>query len=68
MILKAGTYYPDNEEPTEVEWVYDPEGIVHINHKDTTILTIQPDDLMAIADAIKASIILTEQLKVCRRK
>jgi len=68
MILKTGTYYPEDEEPCEVEWVYDPDMIVQINHKDTTIMTIQPDDLLAIADAIRGNILFHEQLKSCRKK
>ena len=63
MILKAGTYYPEDEEPTEVEWVYDPDMIVQVNHKDTTIMTIQPDDLLAIADAIRGNILFNQTLK-----
>jgi hypothetical protein len=68
VILKAGTYYPEDEEPTEVEWVYDPDKIVDIQHKGFTIMTIQPDDLLAIADAIRGNILFHEQLKSCRRK
>jgi hypothetical protein len=68
VILKAGTYYPEDEEPTEVEWLYEPDGIVDIQYKGFTILTLQPDDLLAIADAIRGAILLNEQLKSCRKK
>ena len=67
MILKVGTYYPEDGEPTEAEWIYEPDGIVDIQYKGCSIMTIQPDDLLAIADAIRGNILFHEQLKVCQR-
>jgi hypothetical protein len=56
MILKAGTYYPEDGEPTDAEWHYDINESVTIVSVDCVIVSIDPYDFMAIADAIRGRI------------
>jgi hypothetical protein len=64
MILKAGTAYPEGSEPVDSEWEYEDGGRVNIGYQgEYTLISIDPDDFLAIADAIRGKILFNQTLK-----
>jgi hypothetical protein len=67
MILKAGTAYPENSDPIDCDFQYEDGMRVIIGYTldgvEITLASIDPDDFLAIADAIRGNIIFTNQLK-----
>jgi hypothetical protein len=63
MILKAGTAYPEGNEPVDAEWEYEDGGRVNIGYQgEYTLISIDPDELLAIADAIRGKIMFNQTL------
>jgi hypothetical protein len=67
MILKSGTAYPEESEPTDAIFEYTEGTRVTISYADGTaefcLVSIDPEDFLAIADAVRENILFNKKLK-----
>lgn len=57
MRLKAGTIFLEDREPDDAVWDYEPHSLVTISHDEFVYVSIEPDDLIAVCEAIKERLI-----------